>query len=56
MKNLFEKTEKKYWVNGLQIRGKDFYTLNGNIGKYGFMFSFSYSLKHISLSFFKLTN
>lgn len=33
------KTEKKYWVNGYQIRGGWFKTLNLSILSYGVMFS-----------------
>lgn len=47
-------TEKIYWVNGIQIRGKDFYTINFNISNVGIMIAFSYSLKYLSFNIFKL--
>lgn len=49
-------TEKKHWKNGIQKRGKDFYTVAGNIKNKAFLFSFSISLKYINLQFFNLIN
>ena len=48
-------TEQKYWVNGIQKRGKDFYTFTGSIKNKAFLFSFSFSLKHIGIEFYNLT-
>jgi len=47
-------TELKYWVNGVQVRGKDFYTLTFRIKKIGVMFALSISLRYLSLNMFKL--
>jgi hypothetical protein len=49
-------TEKKYWVNGMQKRGKDFYTIAGSIKSKAFLLSFSISMKYLNLQFFNLTN
>ncbi len=49
-------TELKYWQNGIQKRGKDFYTITGSIKNKAFLFSFSISLKHIGIEFFNLTH
>jgi len=47
------KTEKKHWVNGYQIRGKNFKTLNLSLFNYGVMFSGRILLK-AKISFYKL--
>lgn len=33
------KTEKKYWINGIQKRGKNFYTLTMSLFNLGLMIS-----------------
>ena len=48
-------TELKYWKNGIQKRGKDFYTITGSIKNKAFLFSFSFSMKYINLEFYNLT-
>ena len=48
-------TEQKYWVNGMQKRGKDFYSITGSIKNKAFLFSFSFSLKCINVEFYNLT-
>ena len=48
-------TELKYWKNGIQKRGKDFYTIAGSIKSKAFLLSFSISMKYLNLQFFNLT-
>jgi hypothetical protein len=48
-------TELKYWTNGIQKRGKDFYTIAGSIKNKAFLLSFSISMKYLNLQFFNLT-
>lgn len=48
-------TEQKYWVNGIQKRGKDFYSITGSIKNKAFLLSFSFSLKCINVEFYNLT-
>jgi hypothetical protein len=50
-----KKTEKKYWVNGHHVRGKDFHTLAVSYKNNAVLFCFSFSLKYISFQFFQLT-
>jgi len=50
-----KKTEKKYWVNGHQIRGNDFHSFAASHKNYAVLFCFSFSLKYISFQLFKLT-
>lgn len=47
-------TEQKYWVNGIQKRGKDFFTIAGSIKNKAFLLSFSFSMKYLNLQFFNL--
>lgn len=47
-------TELKHWCNGIQVRGKDFYSLAWSVKKMGFLFCFSFSLRYISFNLFKL--
>ena len=49
-----QNTEKMYWVNGIQKRGKDFFTITSSFKSFALMLAFSYSMKFISLNFFKL--
>ena len=49
-----QNTEKKHWVNGIQKRGKDFFTITSSFKSLAFILSFSYSMNFISLNFFKL--
>lgn len=48
-------TELKYWQNGIQKRGKDFFTVTGSIKNKAFLLSLSLSLKHFGIEFFNLT-
>ena len=48
-------TEKKYWVNGTHVRGKDFYTIAKSFRNHAIMISFSFSLKYFSINLYKLT-
>lgn len=48
-------TELKYWQNGIQKRGKDFYTIAGSIKNKSFLLSFSISMKYLNLQFFNIT-
>jgi len=48
-------TELKYWQNGIQKRGKDFFTVAGSIKSKAFLLSFSISMKYLNLQFFNLT-
>lgn len=48
-------TEAKHWQNGIQKRGKDFYTITGSIKNKSFLLSFSISMKYLNLQFFNLT-
>ncbi len=48
-------TELKYWQNGIQKRGKDFYTIAGSIKNKAVLLSFSFSLKCINVEFYNLT-
>lgn len=48
-------TEVKHWVNGVQKRGKDFYTIAGSIKNKAILLSFSISTKYLNLQFFNLT-
>lgn len=48
-------TELKHWKNGIQKRGKDFYTIAGSIKNKSFLLSFSISMKYFNLQFFNLT-
>ena len=48
-------TEQKYWVNGMQKRGKDFYMIAGSIKNKAVLLSFSFSLKCINVEFYNLT-
>jgi len=48
-------TELKYWQNGVQKRGKDFYTAAGSIKNKAFLISFSLSKKYLNIEFFNLT-
>jgi len=49
-------TELKHWKNGIQKRGKDFFTVAGSIKSKAFLLSFSISMKYLNLQFFNLTN
>lgn len=49
-----KKTEKKYWINGIQKRGKDFYTLAFSIKNKALLISFSFSKKYINTQLFTL--
>jgi len=44
-----KKTEKKYWVNGLQTRGNTYKTLTISIGNIGIMFD-----NKFKINFYKL--
>ena len=44
-----KKTEKKYWSNGYQVRGKNFWTLTVSICNIGIMLS-----KGLKIDFYKL--
>ena len=46
-------TEKKHWVNGYQIRGGYFKTLNLSVLNYGLMFSYPIFNK-LKVKFYKL--
>ena len=48
-------TEAKHWQNGIQKRGKDFYSITGSIKNKAFLFSFSFSMKCINVEFYNLT-
>lgn len=48
------KTEKKYWVNGHQVRGKDHHSFAASLRNRAILFTFSWSAKYVSLSTFKL--
>ena len=47
-------TKKSHWVNGHQVRGGTFHTLNGSFYKLGFMLAWDRSKKHVRINFFKL--
>jgi hypothetical protein len=47
-------TEKKHWVNEMQKRGKDFYSLAISFKNIAFLFCFSFSCKYISINRFNL--
>jgi len=52
-----EKTEKKYWVNGHQVRGGFFHTFNFSIFNIGMMISYGCAICKngtIHLNFYKL--
>jgi hypothetical protein len=49
-----QSTEKKYWVNGIQKRGKDFITISTSFKNKAVLLSFSISLKYLSINFFNL--
>jgi hypothetical protein len=48
-------TERKYWKNGHDVRGKDFHTFAASTKNYGFMFSFGFSTRYINIQLFHLT-
>jgi len=48
------KTEKKYWVSGHHVRGKDFHTFAAKFQSIGLLVSFSLSLKYLSINLYKL--
>jgi hypothetical protein len=48
-------TEREYWVNGVQLRGKDFYTINLSYGNRGWMVSVSVSMKYLSFNRYRFT-
>lgn len=47
-------TEKKYWVNGRQVRGEDFNSFAASISNIGLLICFSFSKKYFSVNLFKL--
>ena len=49
-----KKTEKKYWLNGYHVRGKNFRTIAMNIGNIGIMLYGNGLL--VKISFYKLIN
>jgi len=54
-----EKTEKKYWINGYEVRAGWFRTINFNLWNIGIMFVLMYPNKScgkfpVSVSIFKL--
>ena len=50
-----EKTEKKYWVNGHQVRGGYFHSFTMSLFFIGIMLSYNSKTKNTYLSFYKLT-
>ena len=47
-------TKSDHWINGIQLRGKDFYSFSWNIKTIGVLFCFSISKKYLSFDLFKL--
>jgi len=45
-------TEKKYWVNGHQVRGVNFHTISLSAFGYGIMFCFGSTYKGVFIPYF----
>lgn len=48
-------TERKYWKNGHDVRGKNLHTFAYSSTNYGLMFSFGFSHRYINLQIMHLT-